>query len=142
MGSGRFEARPGCPIPPLACLVSVCEDPVFFIGITPMLQVIRAVMKDPNDHTVCYLLFANQVSEQSLEQADSELGPDPGQESDGSAEVPRMSGMRGRANILAAAGVGGCCGGKPRGISTLGAAPGRVWSSGRGGGHGPGRRRR
>uniref|UniRef100_A0A8D0ZFR4 NADH-cytochrome b5 reductase n=1 Tax=Sus scrofa TaxID=9823 RepID=A0A8D0ZFR4_PIG len=29
-------------------------------GITPMLQVIRAIMKDPDDHTVCHLLFANQ----------------------------------------------------------------------------------
>lgn len=27
-----------------------------------MLQVIRAIMKDPDDHTVCHLLFANQVS--------------------------------------------------------------------------------
>lgn len=33
-----------------------------FAGITPMLQVIRAIMKDPEDHTVCHLLFANQVS--------------------------------------------------------------------------------
>lgn len=33
-----------------------------FAGITPMLQVIRAIMKDPDDHTVCHLLFANQVS--------------------------------------------------------------------------------
>ncbi|CAO2601444.1 NADH-cytochrome b5 reductase 3 [Lemmus lemmus] len=35
-------------------------------GITPMLQVIRAVMKDPNDHTVCYLLFANQSEKDIL----------------------------------------------------------------------------
>ena len=33
-----------------------------FAGITPMLQVIRAIMKDPDDHTVCHLLFANPVS--------------------------------------------------------------------------------
>lgn len=66
-----------------------------------MLQVIRAVMKDPNDHTVCYLLFANQVSEQTSTQAGSGHGQ-------GSAEVPRMSGMRARADILVAAGVGGC----------------------------------
>ena len=31
-------------------------------GITPMLQLIRAIMKDPDDQTVCHLLFANQVS--------------------------------------------------------------------------------
>lgn len=27
-----------------------------------MLQIIRAIMKDPKDKTICYLLFANQVS--------------------------------------------------------------------------------
>ncbi|MCP6645997.1 cytochrome-b5 reductase, partial [Klebsiella pneumoniae] len=31
-----------------------------------MLQVIRAVLKDPNDHTVCYLLFANQSEKDIL----------------------------------------------------------------------------
>lgn len=36
-----------------------------FAGITPMLQVIRAIMKDPDDPTVCHLLFANQVSGRS-----------------------------------------------------------------------------
>lgn len=30
-------------------------------GITPMLQIITAVMKDPEDLTVCHLLFANQT---------------------------------------------------------------------------------
>lgn len=34
----------------------------FLTGITPMLQLISAMMKDPQDHTVCHLLFANQVS--------------------------------------------------------------------------------
>ena len=31
-------------------------------GITPMLQIIRAVFKDPQDTTKVFLLFANQVS--------------------------------------------------------------------------------
>ncbi|KAK1168901.1 NADH-cytochrome b5 reductase 3-like isoform X1 [Acipenser oxyrinchus oxyrinchus] len=35
-------------------------------GITPMLQVIRAIMKDPEDKTVCYLLFANQTEKDIL----------------------------------------------------------------------------
>uniref|UniRef100_F6TGW9 cytochrome-b5 reductase n=2 Tax=Equus TaxID=9789 RepID=F6TGW9_HORSE len=35
-------------------------------GITPMLQVIRAIMKDPDDHTVCHLLFANQTEKDIL----------------------------------------------------------------------------
>lgn len=30
-------------------------------GITPMLQLARAVLKDPEDPTQCFLLFANQV---------------------------------------------------------------------------------
>ncbi|XP_008313618.2 NADH-cytochrome b5 reductase 3 [Cynoglossus semilaevis] len=30
-------------------------------GITPMLQIITAMMKDPQDQTVCHLLFANQT---------------------------------------------------------------------------------
>ncbi|XP_007893601.1 NADH-cytochrome b5 reductase 3 [Callorhinchus milii] len=35
-------------------------------GITPMLQLIRAVVKDPNDTTVCHLLFANQTEKDIL----------------------------------------------------------------------------
>uniref|UniRef100_A0A8D2ZUJ6 NADH-cytochrome b5 reductase 3 n=1 Tax=Scophthalmus maximus TaxID=52904 RepID=A0A8D2ZUJ6_SCOMX len=35
-------------------------------GITPMLQLITAVMKDPQDQTVCYLLFANQTEKDIL----------------------------------------------------------------------------
>ncbi|XP_030295929.1 NADH-cytochrome b5 reductase 3 [Sparus aurata] len=35
-------------------------------GITPMLQIITAVMKDPQDQTVCHLLFANQTEKDIL----------------------------------------------------------------------------
>ncbi|XP_056132535.1 NADH-cytochrome b5 reductase 3 [Lampris incognitus] len=35
-------------------------------GITPMLQVITAMMKDPQDPTVCHLLFANQTEKDIL----------------------------------------------------------------------------
>ncbi|XP_042560974.1 NADH-cytochrome b5 reductase 3 [Clupea harengus] len=35
-------------------------------GITPMLQIITAVMKDPADATVCHLLFANQAEKDIL----------------------------------------------------------------------------
>ncbi|XP_019132469.1 NADH-cytochrome b5 reductase 3 [Larimichthys crocea] len=35
-------------------------------GITPMLQLITAVMKDPQDETVCHLLFANQTEKDIL----------------------------------------------------------------------------
>ncbi|XP_028426247.1 NADH-cytochrome b5 reductase 3 [Perca flavescens] len=35
-------------------------------GITPMLQLITAIMKDPQDKTVCHLLFANQTEKDIL----------------------------------------------------------------------------
>ncbi|XP_029430014.1 NADH-cytochrome b5 reductase 1 isoform X3 [Rhinatrema bivittatum] len=35
-------------------------------GLTPMLQLIRAIMKDPNDQTKCSLLFANQTDKDIL----------------------------------------------------------------------------
>lgn len=35
-------------------------------GITPMLQVINAVMRDPNDRTEMWLIFANQTEEDIL----------------------------------------------------------------------------
>lgn len=35
-------------------------------GITPMLQIITAMMKDPQDQTVCHLLFANQTEKDIL----------------------------------------------------------------------------
>lgn len=35
-------------------------------GITPMLQIITAVMNDPQDKTVCHLLFANQTEKDIL----------------------------------------------------------------------------
>uniref|UniRef100_A0A669EFW9 NADH-cytochrome b5 reductase n=1 Tax=Oreochromis niloticus TaxID=8128 RepID=A0A669EFW9_ORENI len=35
-------------------------------GITPMLQIVTAIMKDPDDKTVCHLLFANQTEKDIL----------------------------------------------------------------------------
>ncbi|KAJ8395393.1 hypothetical protein AAFF_G00033780 [Aldrovandia affinis] len=35
-------------------------------GITPMLQLVRAILKDPNDTTTCNLLFANQTEKDIL----------------------------------------------------------------------------
>lgn len=35
-------------------------------GITPMLQVIRAILKDQNDKTELWLLFANQTEDDIL----------------------------------------------------------------------------
>ena len=36
-------------------------------GITPMLQVIRAVLKNPKDNLKMFLIFANQVCEFSFD---------------------------------------------------------------------------
>lgn len=41
-------------------------------GITPMLQLIRAIVKDPNDPTICHLLFANQSEKDILLQPELE----------------------------------------------------------------------
>ncbi|XP_030416175.1 NADH-cytochrome b5 reductase 2 isoform X1 [Gopherus evgoodei] len=41
-------------------------------GITPMLQLIRHITKDPNDNTKCYLLFANQTEKDILLRAELE----------------------------------------------------------------------
>ncbi|XP_069760590.1 NADH-cytochrome b5 reductase 3-like [Narcine bancroftii] len=41
-------------------------------GITPMLQLIRAIVKDPSDPMICHLLFANQSEKDILLQAELE----------------------------------------------------------------------
>nr|XP_009678509.1 PREDICTED: NADH-cytochrome b5 reductase 2 [Struthio camelus australis] len=41
-------------------------------GITPMLQLIRQITKDPKDSTKCYLLFANQTEKDILLRAELE----------------------------------------------------------------------
>jgi len=68
MRSGLSWHLPGH-LPGAVCMQQALTQRVgvaHFAGITPMLQVIRAIMKDPDDHTVCHLLFANQVSGWSL----------------------------------------------------------------------------
>lgn len=44
-------------------------------GITPMLQVIRAIIKDPNDKTEMWLMFGNQTEEDILLRQELELIP-------------------------------------------------------------------
>ena len=44
-------------------------------GITPMLQVIRAIQRDPSDHTEVWLLFANQTEEDILLRSELEALP-------------------------------------------------------------------
>ncbi|KAK2121024.1 NADH-cytochrome b5 reductase 3 [Saguinus oedipus] len=57
---GKFAIRPDKKSNPVIKTVKSVGMIAGGTGITPMLQVIRAIMKDPDDHTVCHLLFANQ----------------------------------------------------------------------------------
>ncbi|KAG8518059.1 NADH-cytochrome b5 reductase 1 [Galemys pyrenaicus] len=43
-----------------------------YAGITPMLQLIRAILKDPEDATQCFLLFANQTENDIILREDLE----------------------------------------------------------------------
>ncbi|XP_023077597.1 NADH-cytochrome b5 reductase 3 isoform X4 [Piliocolobus tephrosceles] len=61
-GKGKFAIRPDKKSNPVIKTVKSVGMIAGGTGITPMLQVIRAIMKDPDDHTVCHLLFANQDS--------------------------------------------------------------------------------
>lgn len=86
-GTGEIKSIKGSIIPaiyPFFCIYNGCKsvpNKIFYFklklrffqfywaniwtpvhaGITPMLQLITAIMKDPKDQTVCHLLFANQV---------------------------------------------------------------------------------
>ncbi len=44
-----------------------------YTGITPMLQIIKSILKDPNDKTKVSLLFANQSEEDILLRSELEL---------------------------------------------------------------------
>lgn len=66
LSPGKFAIRPDKKSDPVIKTVKSVGMIAGGTGITPMLQVIRAIMKDPDDHTVCHLLFANQVSGWSL----------------------------------------------------------------------------
>ena len=44
-------------------------------GITPMLQVIHAILKDPKDHTQLWLIFANQTEDDILMRKELEAIP-------------------------------------------------------------------
>uniref|UniRef100_G3TE03 NADH-cytochrome b5 reductase n=1 Tax=Loxodonta africana TaxID=9785 RepID=G3TE03_LOXAF len=65
-GKGKFAIRPDKKSNPIIKTVKSVGMIAGGTGITPMLQVIRAIMKDPDDHTVCHLLFANQTEKDIL----------------------------------------------------------------------------
>ncbi|CAJ0953221.1 unnamed protein product [Ranitomeya imitator] len=65
-GRGTFQIRPDKKTAPVTKKVQQLGMIAGGTGITPMLQLIRAVMKDKDDRTVCYLLFANQAEKDIL----------------------------------------------------------------------------
>ncbi|KAI4905837.1 hypothetical protein NFI96_014555 [Prochilodus magdalenae] len=65
-GKGVFAIRPDKKSPPVIKSVKRVGMIAGGTGITPMLQIIRAIMKDPKDKTFCYLLFANQTEKDIL----------------------------------------------------------------------------
>ncbi|XP_064276786.1 NADH-cytochrome b5 reductase 3 isoform X4 [Passer domesticus] len=59
-GKGKFDIRPEKKAEPVTKTVKYVGMIAGGTGITPMLQIIRAIIKDKDDPTTCQLLFANQ----------------------------------------------------------------------------------
>ncbi|KAJ8346606.1 hypothetical protein SKAU_G00280070 [Synaphobranchus kaupii] len=60
-GRGEFSLRPDKKSPWEMKTASSLGLIAGGTGITPMLQLVRAILKDPSDNTTCSLLFANQT---------------------------------------------------------------------------------
>lgn len=65
-GNGKFLVRPEKKAHPNVRKVKKVGMIAGGTGITPMLQIITAILKDPKDQTVISLLFANQTEEDIL----------------------------------------------------------------------------
>ncbi|XP_028810638.1 NADH-cytochrome b5 reductase 3 [Denticeps clupeoides] len=65
-GRGKFDIQPDKKSPAVRKAVTQLGMIAGGTGITPMLQIIQAVLKDPEDQTVCHLLFANQTEKDIL----------------------------------------------------------------------------
>ncbi|KAF0310410.1 NADH-cytochrome b5 reductase 3 [Amphibalanus amphitrite] len=65
-GPGEFSVRPDKRTPPKTVLAGKVGMIAGGTGITPMLQLIRQVFKDPSDSTELWLLFANQTEDDIL----------------------------------------------------------------------------
>lgn len=65
-GKGSFAIKADKKSPPVMTTAKHVGMIAGGTGITPMLQIINAIMKDPKDETVCYLLFANQTEKDIL----------------------------------------------------------------------------
>ncbi|XP_067247867.1 NADH-cytochrome b5 reductase 3 isoform X2 [Chanodichthys erythropterus] len=71
-GKGSFAIKPDKKSDPVMKTAKHVGMIAGGTGITPMLQIIKAIMKDPKDETVCYLLFANQTEKDILLQDELE----------------------------------------------------------------------
>ncbi|XP_062921667.1 NADH-cytochrome b5 reductase 1-like [Mobula hypostoma] len=71
-GKGKFGIQPDKKSPPEDKFARKLGMIAGGSGITPMLQLIRAIMKDREDPTMCYLLFANQTEKDILLRDDLE----------------------------------------------------------------------
>ncbi|XP_074078496.1 NADH-cytochrome b5 reductase 1 [Macrotis lagotis] len=60
-GKGKFDIHPSKKSPAEHRMAKKLGMIAGGTGITPMLQLIRAILKDPEDPTQCFLLFANQT---------------------------------------------------------------------------------
>ncbi|XP_029430013.1 NADH-cytochrome b5 reductase 1 isoform X2 [Rhinatrema bivittatum] len=65
-GKGKFAIQPDKKSPAQVKFAKALGLIAGGTGLTPMLQLIRAIMKDPNDQTKCSLLFANQTDKDIL----------------------------------------------------------------------------
>ncbi|NXL22059.1 NB5R3 reductase, partial [Setophaga kirtlandii] len=66
LSSGKFAIRPEKKAEPVTKTVKYVGMIAGGTGITPMLQIIRAIIKDKDDPTICQLLFANQTEKDIL----------------------------------------------------------------------------
>ncbi|XP_069489787.1 NADH-cytochrome b5 reductase 1 [Ambystoma mexicanum] len=71
-GKGKFAIQPDKKSPAEVKSASRIGMIAGGTGITPMLQLLRAILKDPDDRTHCSLLFANQSAQDILLQDDLE----------------------------------------------------------------------
>merc|ERR1739838_14949 len=65
-GNGKFSIRPDKKSEPKMKKFKHIGMIAGGTGITPMLQLIRAITADPSDHTMCSLIFANQTEKDIL----------------------------------------------------------------------------
>ncbi|CAK6442342.1 unnamed protein product [Pipistrellus nathusii] len=72
MGKGNFSVQPNKKSPPEPRVAKRLGMIAGGTGITPMLQLIRAILKDPTDPTQCSLLFANQTEKDIILREDLE----------------------------------------------------------------------